>query len=131
VTVLVLDDSRAMRLVAALALRRAGHDVVEAGDGMEGLGALAAGPVDCVVCDLNMPRMDGLAFIGRLRALPGHARTPVVMVTTEPGPAAVRAGEAAGVRAWIVKPFRAEQLVAAVAALAPARGAASGTAVRG
>lgn len=121
-SVLVVDDSRAMRLLVGLALRRAGHEVTEAADGVEALEALAGRRFACIVCDVNMPRMDGLTFLGRLRVLPEHRRTPVCMVTTESGAAAVGEGEAAGVRYWIVKPFRTEQLVAAVAhALADAQ----------
>lgn len=114
-SVLVVDDSRAVRLLVGLALRRAGHEVTEAADGIEALEALAGRSFACIVCDLNMPHMDGLTFLGRLRGLPEHRRTPVCMVTTESGAAAVGAGEAAGVRQWIVKPFRTEQLLAAVA----------------
>jgi len=118
--VLVVDDSRSVRLLVALALRRAGHEVVEACDGVEALAALGGGEVGCVVCDLNMPRMDGLTFLERLRELPGHGATPVVMLTTESGSDAVRRGEAAGVRSWIVKPCTGDQLVAAVAGAAGA-----------
>lgn len=113
--VLVVDDSRSLRLLIGTALRRAGHEVVEAADGVDALAALPAKAFGCVVCDLNMPRMDGLQFVERLRGTPGHERTPVVMLTTESGAGAVERGETAGVRAWIVKPFRAEQLVEAVA----------------
>jgi len=113
--VLVVDDSRSVRLLVGHALRRAGHEVTEARDGVEALqAAVSAGPA-CVVCDVNMPRMDGLEFLERLRALPGHARTPVVMLTTECCDQSVRRGQAAGVRTWIVKPFSSEQLVEAVA----------------
>jgi two-component system chemotaxis response regulator CheY len=119
--VLVVDDSRSMRLVVGSALRRAGHEVLEACDGVAALEALEAcgpGRVDCVVCDLYMPRMDGLTFLRQLRGVPECERTPVIMLTTESGAGAVDSGEAAGVRAWIVKPFRAEQLVEAVASSA-------------
>ena len=118
--VLVVDDSKSLRLLVGVALRRAGHEVAEAGDGVEALQALEGAEVACVVCDLNMPRMDGFEFLERLRTLPGHGRTPVVVLTTECSPASVARGEAAGVRAWIVKPFRTEQLVAAVAGAAAA-----------
>lgn len=112
--VLVVDDSRSIRLLVGLALRGAGHLVVEAGSGEAALHELAKGPVDCVLCDVNMPGLDGLELLERLRALPGHRRTPVVMLTTETGVEALRRGSAAGVRGWIVKPFTRDQLVGAV-----------------
>jgi two-component system chemotaxis response regulator CheY len=119
-SVLVVDDSRAMRLLVGLALRRAGHEVTEAADGVEALAALADSRFACIVCDLNMPRMDGLTFLGRLRSLPEHRETPVCMLTTESGTQAVREGQAGGVRAWIVKPFVSERLVEAVSRAARA-----------
>ena len=83
-TILIVDDSSSLRLVVKLALNRAGYDVLEAGDGKEGLAQLEkAGKVHLIVSDVNMPVMDGIAFVTEVKKHPRHKFTPVVMLTTE------------------------------------------------
>jgi two-component system chemotaxis response regulator CheY len=113
-TVLVVDDSSAMRALLGVALRSAGFAVGEARDGAEALGKLAAAPVDLIVCDCIMPVMDGISFVRELKRRPGLKQIPVIMLTTESQGAAIREGQALGVQAWIVKPFRPEKFLAAV-----------------
>lgn len=117
-TILIVDDSASLRMVLKLALTRAGYDVLEATDGTEALATLeAAGKVHLVVSDLNMPRMDGLTFLTKLKQ---HARLrflPVVMLTTEDQQSKMEQARAAGARAWIGKPFNAPQLLDAVSKL--------------
>lgn len=114
-TVMVIDDSASFRTVVGLALKKAGYGVVEAGDGKDALGKLGAvAKVNLIVCDVNMPNMDGLTFLKTLRTQAAHKFTPVIMLTTESGDDMKKRGQAAGARAWITKPFRAEVLLGAV-----------------
>jgi len=117
-TILIVDDSSSMRTVVRLTLTRAGYDVLEASDGQEGLAALEkAAKVHLIVSDVNMPNMDGITFLSRIKAQPKHKFTPVVMLTTE-GQAAIKdQGRAGGAKAWIVKPFNPPQLLDAVSKL--------------
>lgn len=117
-TILIVDDSSSLRMVVKLALTRAGYDVLEAGDGKEGLAQLEkAGKVNLIVSDVNMPQMDGIAFVTEVKKHPRHKFTPVVMLTTEGQDAKKEQGKAAGAKAWIVKPFNPPQLLDAVSKL--------------
>lgn len=114
-TVMVIDDSGSFRTVVKLALSKAGYAVVEACDGVDATQKLAgAGKVNLIVCDVNMPHMDGLTFLRNLKATAAHKFTPVIMLTTESQEAKKAEGRAAGARAWITKPFQPSQLVEAV-----------------
>jgi two-component system, chemotaxis family, chemotaxis protein CheY len=117
-TILIVDDSSSLRMVVKLALNRAGYEVLEAGDGKEGLAQLEkAGKVHLIVSDVNMPVMDGIAFVTEVKKHPRHKFTPVVMLTTEGQDAKKEQGKAAGAKAWIVKPFNPPQLLDAVSKL--------------
>jgi two-component system chemotaxis response regulator CheY len=105
-------------MVVRLALTRAGYEVLEAGDGKEGLAQLEkAGKVHLIVSDVNMPVMDGISFVKEVKQHPRHRFTPVVMLTTEGQDAKKEQGRAAGAKAWIVKPFNPPQLLDAVSKL--------------
>jgi two-component system, chemotaxis family, chemotaxis protein CheY len=111
-SVLIIDDSEAVRRQVAQTLTPAGYAVVEASDGLEGLTAIKAAPPTLVLCDLNMPRMGGmelLAELSRTQAVP-----LMVMLTTEAQPALIRRARELGAVGWIVKPFKADLLIAAV-----------------
>ena len=117
-TILIVDDSSSLRTVVKLALVRAGYEVLEAGDGKEGLAALEkAGKVNLIVSDVNMPNMDGIAFVTQVKKHPRHKFVPVIMLTTEGQDAKKQEGRAAGAKAWIVKPFNPPQLLDAVSKL--------------
>ena len=117
-TILIVDDSASLRMVVKMALQRAGYDVVEAGDGVQGLAALeAAGKVNLIVSDVNMPNMDGITFVSKVKQHPRHKFVPVVMLTTEGQDAKKEQGRAAGAKAWLVKPFNPPQLLDAVSKL--------------
>jgi two-component system, chemotaxis family, chemotaxis protein CheY len=117
-TILIVDDSSSLRTVVKLALTRAGYDVLEAGDGQQGLGQLdKAAKVHLIVSDVNMPVMDGISFVKEVKQHPRHRFTPVVMLTTEGQDAKKEQGRAAGAKAWIVKPFNPPQLLDAVSKL--------------
>jgi two-component system chemotaxis response regulator CheY len=118
-TILVIDDSSSFRTVVKLALQKAGYSVVEAVDGEDAVARLDAHPPALIVCDVNMPRMDGLSFARHVKTTANHRFTPIIMLTTESQDAKKAEGRAAGVRAWITKPFQPSQLVDAVARLCP------------
>ncbi|MET0384090.1 MAG: response regulator [Burkholderiaceae bacterium] len=117
-TILIVDDSSSLRLVVRMALVKAGYDVLEAGDGQQGLAQLdKAATVNLIVSDVNMPNMDGIAFVTQVKKHARHKFTPVIMLTTEGQDAKKEQGKAAGARAWIVKPFNPPQLLDAVSKL--------------
>ena len=117
-TILIVDDSSSLRTVAKISLQRAGYDVLEAGDGLQGLAALEkAGKVHLIVSDVNMPNMDGITFVTKVKQHARHKFVPVVMLTTETEDSKKEQGRAAGARAWIVKPFNPPQLLDAVSKL--------------
>jgi two-component system chemotaxis response regulator CheY len=117
-TILIVDDSSSLRTVVKIALVRAGYEVIEAVDGKDGLAQLdKAGKVNLIVSDVNMPNMDGIAFVSQVKQHPRHRFTPVIMLTTEGQDAKKEQGRAAGAKAWIVKPFNPPQLLDAVSKL--------------
>jgi len=116
-TIMIVDDSTSMRQVVAIALKGAGYDVLEGTDGEDALSRLKGQKVNLVISDVNMPRMDGFDFIKALKQRPEYRFTPVIMLTTETDESKRQTGKAAGAKAWVVKPFKPEQLLAAVATL--------------
>ncbi|MBI1912717.1 MAG: response regulator [Deltaproteobacteria bacterium] len=115
-TIMVVDDSASIRQVVNITLKKAGYDVIEACDGKDALGKLG-GKINLVVCDVNMPNMDGITFLKNFKADPNYKFTPVVMLTTESQEAKKQEGKAAGAKAWVVKPFKPEQMLEAVSKL--------------
>jgi two-component system chemotaxis response regulator CheY len=113
-TVLSVDDSASIRQMVKLTLSGAGYEVVQAGDGAEGLAKAQSTAVDLVVTDLNMPVMNGLGLIRELRKLPAYKGIPIIFLTTESDAAMKAEAKAAGATGWITKPFQQDQLVAVV-----------------
>lgn len=114
-TVMVIDDSASFRTVVKLALQKANYTVVEAGDGKDALAKLDGTlKVNLIVCDVNMPNMDGLTFLKQVKTQAAYKFVPVIMLTTESQDAKKAEGRAAGAKAWITKPFQPSQLVDAV-----------------
>ena len=109
-TILTVDDSKSMRQAVRFALEPLGYDIVEAEDGVDGLDKLAENTVDLVITDLNMPNLDGIQFIAKVRESGQYAGLPLVMLTTEGQAEKMRAGKKAGASGWIVKPFNELQL---------------------
>jgi len=116
-TIMIIDDSMSLRQVVGIALAGAGYEVLEACDGRDALGKLDGRKVHLMICDVNMPNLDGIGFLKAVRELPAYRFTPVIMLTTEAGEDRKKEGQAAGARAWVVKPFKPEQLLLAVAKL--------------
>jgi two-component system chemotaxis response regulator CheY len=116
-TILVIDDSASMRQMVGMSLRSAGYEVVEAVDGKDALSKLDGRKYNLIISDVNMPNMDGISFVKAAKLLPGYKFTPVIMLTTEGSDDKKQQGKAAGVRAWIVKPFQPAMLLDAVSKL--------------
>jgi two-component system chemotaxis response regulator CheY len=112
-TILAVDDSASVRHMVKITLAAAGYQVIEAGDGREGLTQAKGNAVAMILTDLNMPNMNGLEFIRELRKLPLYRGVPIVFLTTESDDGMKQQAKAAGATGWITKPFRQEQLLAA------------------
>jgi two-component system chemotaxis response regulator CheY len=111
--VLIVDDSSVMRKIVGRSLRQAGVDVqqlLEASNGSEALTVAREHPLDLVLCDINMPLMDGLEFVRRFRSIEAAQHIPVVMVTTEAGEAHVIQALSSGASGYIKKPFTPDQI---------------------
>ena len=113
-TIMVVDDSASLRQVVGIALRKAGYDVLEAADGQDGLSKLGGQKVHMIISDVNMPNMVGISFVKAVKQLPAYRFTPIAMLTTESQEEKKKAGQEAGAKAWVVKPFKPEQLLAVV-----------------
>ena len=116
-TIMIVDDSASLRQVVAIALKGAGYDVIEACDGKDALGKLDGKKIHLIISDVNMPNMDGISFVKAAKQLPAYKFTPVIMLTTEAGDSKKAEGQAAGAKAWVVKPFQPAQMLAAVSKL--------------
>jgi two-component system chemotaxis response regulator CheY len=116
-TILIVDDSASVRQVVGIALRGAGYEVIEGVDGIDGLAKLDGRKIHLVITDVNMPRMDGITFVKEAKKLPNYKFTPMMMLTTESEPKKKLEGQAAGAKAWVVKPFQPAQMLAAVSKL--------------
>jgi len=113
VRVLIIDDSSVMRKIVERSLRQAGLDlekVVEAANGAEALAALQDNVVDLILCDINMPVMDGLEFVRQVATVKSAKGVPIVMITTEGSESRVVAALSAGARGYIRKPFTPDQV---------------------
>ena len=113
-TIMIVDDSASMREVVGTALKSAGYAVLEGRDGRDALSKLTGQKVHLIISDVNMPVMDGITFLKEVKQMSPYKFTPIIMLTTESGESKKREGQAAGAKAWVVKPFRPEQLIGAV-----------------
>jgi two-component system chemotaxis response regulator CheY len=111
--VLVVDDSSTVRDEVAGFLKKSGLDVATAVDGRDGLSKLKMDPkIKLVVSDVNMPNMDGLTMAEKIRGELGNKTVNIVMLTTENSPVMKERGKAAGIKGWIVKPFKGDAVIA-------------------
>lgn len=108
---LVIDDSRAMRMILSRTLVGLGFEVTQAGHGQEALDAVAAGPLPTVcLVDWNMPVMNGLEFVTAMRAVPDYRGITLMMVTTESEHSQIVRALAAGAHEYVIKPFGPETI---------------------
>lgn len=110
--ILVVDDSSTVRDEVAGFLKKNGLEVATAVDGKDGLAKIKAdSSVKLVICDVNMPNMDGLTMVEKVRGELGNKTVNIIMLTTESSPAMKERGKAAGVKGWIVKPFKGDAVL--------------------
>lgn len=116
-TIMIVDDSASLRQVVSIALKSAGYDTLEACDGKDALKKLNGKKVNLIISDVNMPNMDGITLVKELKKSAMHKFTPVIMLTTESQADKKAEGQAAGAKAWVVKPFQPQQMLTAVSKL--------------
>ena len=113
--ILVVDDSSMIRLIVSKAAKKSGYDVVEASNGQEGIDQLLKhNDISLILCDINMPIMDGLSMIKNLKEYDNFKYIPIVMLTTETDEALKTQGRDLGVKAWMVKPFNEKTFLKAM-----------------
>ncbi|GGE25428.1 response regulator [Aureimonas endophytica] len=112
--VLCVDDSASVRQMVSFTLETAGYSPQTAVDGADALEKLKGARFSLIITDLNMPNLDGIGMIRRIREMPDHAGVPIVMLTTESDEMKKAQGKAAGATGWIVKPFDQARLIAVV-----------------
>lgn len=113
-TILTVDDSASIRQMVSFTLRGAGYEVLEAVDGEDALNKARVSPVNLVLTDLYMPKMDGITLIRELRKLPTYRFVPMLTLTTESSPERKAEGKAVGATGWLVKPFQPDRLLATI-----------------
>jgi len=114
--VLIVEDSKAIRSMIRVSLEEAGgFFAVEAGNGFEALKALPTRGFDLIITDINMPDINGLELIGYVKSNPAYRTIPLVIVSTEKSEEDKKRGMSLGAAGYVVKPFRKEELMAAVA----------------
>jgi two-component system chemotaxis response regulator CheY len=117
--VLVVDDSATVRQQVSQVLTKVGFEVIEAADGQIGADMIRDDvSISVVICDVNMPRVNGIEMLAQVRSDQKNANLPILMLTTDGQPAMIKKAKEAGARGWMVKPFNPTQLVAAVQKLA-------------
>ena len=113
--VMVVDDSAMIRMQVARALKESGLEVLQARDGRDAWDKLSGGSRPAlVICDVNMPRMNGIEFLEQIKGDGGYKDMPIIMLTTEGEPSLIRKARELGAKGWLVKPFQAELLLATV-----------------
>lgn len=113
--VLVVDDSATVRSEVSYFLEEAGMSVISANDGKDGLKQLQSDPnIKVVISDVNMPNMDGLTMAEKIREELGNSDVNIIMLTTVSDKDMKQRAKAAGVKGWIVKPFRGENVIGSI-----------------
>jgi two-component system, chemotaxis family, chemotaxis protein CheY len=113
--IIVIDDSQTIREQVATTLRKAGFEIIEAVDGVDGTEVIERTPdAALAICDVNMPKRNGLELLEGLKSSGRTSVLPVLMLTTEGQPQLIERARKAGAKGWLVKPFKADLLLAAV-----------------
>jgi len=112
--IMTVDDSASIRQMVSFTLKTAGYETIEAVDGVDALTKLNGKVVHMIITDLNMPNLDGIGLIKKIRANPDYKFIPIVLLTTESQDSKKAEGKQAGATGWIVKPFTPEKLVAVI-----------------
>lgn len=113
--ILIVDDSSTIRHQVGTSLMRAGYEVVEAEDGCQGVAAIGAHrDLALVICDMNMPNMNGLEMLSVVKADPSNSLLPILMLTSEGKADLILQAKRSGAKGWVVKPFKDDQLLTAI-----------------
>jgi len=112
--ILTVDDSKSIRDLVSQILSNEKHEVISASDGVEALALARTTAVDLALVDVNMPNMNGLSLVSKLRKLDDYKFTPILMVTTETDEYRKKKARSVGATGWLAKPFTAERLIGAV-----------------
>ena len=113
-TIMTVDDSASVRLMVNFTLKQLGYEIIEAANGIEALQKMSKHHVHMLITDINMPELDGIGLVKRVRQDPQHRFIPIIILTTESQSEKKREGKEAGATGWIVKPFTPEQLISVV-----------------
>ncbi|MBI1423496.1 MAG: response regulator [Gammaproteobacteria bacterium] len=116
-TIMIVDDSPSLRQVVNITLKGAGYDVIEACDGKDAISKLDGKKINLIISDVNMPVMSGIDMVKEIKQMAQYKFTPIIMLTTESDDGKKQAGKEAGVKAWVVKPFKPDQMLNAVSKL--------------
>lgn len=116
-TIMIVDDSPSLRQVVNIALKGAGYDVIEACDGKDAISKLDGKKINLIISDVNMPIMGGIDMVKEIKQMAQYKFTPIIMLTTESQDKMKQVGKEAGVKAWVVKPFKPDQMLNAVGKL--------------
>jgi two-component system chemotaxis response regulator CheY len=111
---MTVDDSASVRMMVHFTLSGLGFQIVEAENGRDALKKLESNPVDMLITDVNMPELDGISLVRKVRENPSYRFLPIIILSTESRTRIKNEGRCAGATEWIVKPFNPEQLIAAV-----------------
>jgi two-component system cell cycle response regulator len=117
--ILSIDDSKTIRLLLARLFRPFACELLEAANGEEGLAIASRADPDLIILDYNMPVMDGITMLRKMREDPGLKRTPVIMLTADSGLQSLATVARLGVRDYVTKPFREEELLGKVGRIIP------------
>lgn len=109
--ILFVDDSTSMQQIVSAAITGAGYEVTTAGDGKEGVEKINHDTFDAIITDLYMPNMDGIEFLKEIKQNAKNKSADVIMLSTESSEAMKQQAKDAGAKAWIVKPFKSDQLL--------------------
>lgn len=111
--IMIVDDSASVRQQLSFVLSKGGFEVIEACDGKEGLDTLEKLPdIAMIFCDVNMPVMNGLEMLEKVKANPLFTKLPIIMLTTEASNTLIERAKSAGAKGWMVKPFHPDQVIA-------------------
>jgi len=109
--ILIVDDSKTVRNLVAFIMKKEGFKVTTAEDGLDGLEKLYSNPIDLIISDVNMPRMDGFTFIKTVREQDAYKDTPIVILSTEGQEKDIQFGMNLGANLYLVKPTQPEKMV--------------------
>ncbi|NCN04786.1 MAG: response regulator [Spirochaetales bacterium] len=118
-TILVVDDSNAVRQSVAFTLEQAGYTVIQAVDGLDGVSKSEVHKPDLIITDVNMPNLDGIGLVRKVRENPANKFLPIIVLTTEAQKTKMDEGKEAGATGWIVKPFDSDKLLGVVKKVIP------------